>query len=277
MPGEKEIKEISISEKITYSTVLVKSVSVDSKISTGTGFVLNLNEVDNKCVPVVVTNKHVIDGALYTELSFCKANIDGTPNDKEIITFRTLKKMWIEHPSVDLCCCTIGTFINKQSIGNKPFYIPLSINNIPSKETIEDFAALEEVIMVGYPIGIADNYNNKPILRKGITATHIKNDYQGKHEFVVDMACFPGSSGSPIFILNEGSYSFKNEVYLGSRFYFVGILYGGPQYDARGVVSVVTSNIIADTLIPTNLGFAIKSDEVLEFDKMIKKHLAARK
>ena len=58
--------------------------------------------------------------------------------------------------------------------------------------------------MIGYPIGLIDEYNNKPIVRKGITATTYNIDYNGKKEFLIDIACFPGSSGSPIFIRRDG-------------------------------------------------------------------------
>lgn len=52
--------------------------------------------------------------------------------------------------------------------------------------------------MVGYPDGIWDEFNNQPIVRRGITATHPKNDFNGKGEFLIDAVCFPGSSGSPV-------------------------------------------------------------------------------
>jgi len=60
--------------------------------------------------------------------------------------------------------------------------------------------------MVGYPIGLWDEKNNYPIFRKGITATHPANDYNGKSEFMIDAACFPGSSGSPVYIIDELNY-----------------------------------------------------------------------
>lgn len=61
--------------------------------------------------------------------------------------------------------------------------------------------------MIGYPNGLWDSQNNLPIIRRGITATSVKKDYNGKKEFLIDAAVFPGSSGSPVFIFNEGSYS----------------------------------------------------------------------
>lgn len=59
--------------------------------------------------------------------------------------------------------------------------------------------------MLGYPIGLADARNNYPIFRKGYTAAHPAVDFNEDGIGLVDMACFPGSSGSPIYILNEGN------------------------------------------------------------------------
>lgn len=51
---------------------------------------------------------------------------------------------------------------------------------------------------------------------------------------LVDTACFPGSSGSPIYILNENGYFDKNGTrYIGgSRIVLIGILFSEPQYNA---------------------------------------------
>jgi hypothetical protein len=65
--------------------------------------------------------------------------------------------------------------------------------------------------MIGYPKGFWDRVNNLPVVRKGITATPIYIDYNGKKEFLLDIPIFSGSSGSPIVLFNEGSYSTKKE------------------------------------------------------------------
>ncbi len=60
--------------------------------------------------------------------------------------------------------------------------------------------------MVGYPVGLWDSVNNMPILRRGSTATLLDWTYEGRQEFVIDAACFPGSSGSPVFKYTVGDY-----------------------------------------------------------------------
>ena len=51
---------------------------------------------------------------------------------------------------------------------------------------------------------LIDEVNNKPVVRKGITATDIRLDYNGRKEFLIDAACFHGSSGSPVFLRKMG-------------------------------------------------------------------------
>ena len=42
---------------------------------------------------------------------------------------------------------------------------------------LEELSALEELVMVGYPIGLWDKNNNFPIFRKGYTASHPAIDF----------------------------------------------------------------------------------------------------
>jgi hypothetical protein len=128
--------------------------------------------------------------------------------------------------------------------------------------------------MVGYPNGIWDSAHNMPIFRKGTTATHPNLDWNNRPEFLIDAACFPGSSGSPVFLLNEGGYMSRNGPIFGkSRLKLLGVLYAGPQHTVEGdikIVAVPTQNKpIAVASIPNNLGMIIKSRELLAFDDLL--------
>src|SRR5690606_32118899 len=117
--------------------------------------------------------------------------------------------------------------------------IPLDKSLIMSDEELDQLTALEDIIMIGYPNGIWDSVNNLPIMRRGITATHPKMDFNGKPEFMIDAACFPGSSGSPIILLNEGSYRTQDSIVMGSRVKLLGVLYAGPVSTVTGNIQVV--------------------------------------
>lgn len=80
---------------------------------------------------------------------------------------------------------------------------------IPNVKAIEEIDLIETVTFFGYPNGIWDTANFLPIARRGVTATPISIDFQGKKQFLIDASVFPGSSGSPVFIINTGMYTNK--------------------------------------------------------------------
>ncbi|MFR3321383.1 MAG: hypothetical protein ACLTSZ_09905 [Lachnospiraceae bacterium] len=83
------------------------------------------------------------------------------------------------------------------------------------EEQIEYFAAIEDITFIGYPSGLYDSVNKLPIIRQGITATPIWNQFNGENVFLIDAGVFPGSSGSPVFIYNHGSYPTKDGIAIG--------------------------------------------------------------
>jgi hypothetical protein len=277
------MNNLSASEKIAYSTVRIECDYNDNSSGTGTGFFFQFlkDETTGSHVPVVITNKHVIDGSTKGRLIFTKANANNEPLDTQHfeVYFDNFETLWRKHPDidVDLCAMPIAPFLREaDKNGEKLFYISLDKSLLPTNQQLTDFSALEEILMVGYPNGIWDNINNKPILRKGITATHPNIDYCGKKEFMIDAACFPGSSGSPVFIFNEGGYRDKNgNTFMGaSRVILLGVLYAGPQHTAQGDIQIINvptvDKPIAISRIPNNLGLIIKSERILELENLFK-------
>lgn len=272
---------LSLSEKLTYSTIRIECYSSKGEISTGTGYFFNFceNKKTGEHIPCIITNKHVIKNASVGKLIFCTSENGEPYNNKHYtINITDFEKAWINHnsPDVDLCAMPIATLLEDTKSKNiELFYISLQVSNLPTQEDLEDLTALEDLIMIGYPNGIWDSYNNKPIIRKGITATHPVLDYNNKKEFVIDMACFPGSSGSPVFLLSEGSYTSKKSgsfMIGNSKFFLLGTLYAGPQHNVIGqIVSVpISTKPITFSTIPNNLGFVIKHDRILELEAQIK-------
>lgn len=270
-------KKMSLSEMITYSTVLIKCQYSNGTAGSGTGFIINLCKDDktNTCVPVLITNNHVVENSIQTVFEFCRADELGNPIDTAPFALNYTGNAWVHHPdsTVDLCCLFLADALNQlQTAKVKIFYIPLETSLIPTSEQLSQLFAIEDVVMVGYPDGISDTYNHKPIVRRGITSSHPYKDYQGKKEVLLDMACYHGSSGSPVFLLNQGSYATHEGLMVGNRMYLLGVLYGGLELNARGVLQFATLPNVPSpvTRIPINLGIMIKSERILEFEAMIK-------
>jgi hypothetical protein len=141
--------------------------------------------------------------------------------------------------------------------------------------------------MVGYPNGLWDEKNNYPLIRRGITALHPAIDFNGRSEGVIDLACFPGSSGSPILIVNEAMYLQKPAMFggeaniaLGERIILLGILFAGPQMTAEGSLeihpiptNVSGNNIVARTPVMIHLGYYIKARELLTLGEEVIKFI----
>ena len=231
-------------------------------------FFIVLYRDNGMACPVLVTNKHVIDGAIQGGFWVTLGDGNGNPiyGEKRFMNFADFEKLWIKHPEhdVDLCILPIAPIHDEaEKRGDHLFYVPLEIDSIPKEEFVNSLSAIEDIVMIGYPNGIWDKVNNLPVFRKGITATHPKMNYNGKAEFMIDAACFPGSSGSPVFMFRSGLFADgQGQIYEGTRGAFLGVLYAGPQHIANGNVA-----------IPNNLGYVIKSHKILDFVDIIKREI----
>jgi hypothetical protein len=271
---------LSMSEQLMHSTVRIEVLNNTGQIqSTGTGFFFLYSIRGENNVPVLVTNKHVVMNAKLGRLVFTIATEENSPKYGETLSYiiQDFEKSFIFHPdeNVDLCIMPMFPVIEDARARHKKILFTISLDEtiIPSIEQVRNLSALEDVIMVGYPNGLWDEANNLPIIRRGITAVHPKFDYNHKTDIVVDIASFPGSSGSPICIFNQGSYANGNGINIGNRFLLLGILYAGPQQTAIGEIQTVTIPTsvvpIARTNVMMNLGYAVKSRRLLDFKPIL--------
>lgn len=265
---------LSFSERLMYSTV-----RIECNTGTGTGFFFKLLENGENHIPVIVTNKHVVEGAVTGKFLLTIADENRNPLNTEHFTVELddFQNRWVFHPEeeIDLCVMPIAPIISEMNAkGYNPYFISLDTGLIPKAGQKDEFKAIENIIMVGYPNGIWDKINNLPVMRKGITATHPKFDYNGLPQLMIDAACFPGSSGSPVFIFDENGYTDKRgNINIGTpRILLLGVLFAGPQYTAQGgihVVNIPTSQReVVLSSIPNNLGYVIKADKLLDFEKL---------
>ncbi|MDU5251782.1 trypsin-like peptidase domain-containing protein [Anaerococcus vaginalis] len=267
---------VNISEQLMFNTVRLETKDGSS----GTGFFFDFI-FDDIRVPILVTNKHVLNYNKSENITFYLHLREGSVNETIESHPITLTSDWIFHSNQDLCF----TFINpvfkevKSRTGKDVYYVPAEESIIPDEETLNNLSALEEIVMIGYPIGLWDKINNYPIFRKGYTSSHPSYDFNKKGIALADIAAFPGSSGSPIYIVNEGSYKDKSGgIILGqNRLIFLGVLFAGPTINTNGEIVAIDiptqQKIISKTSIMTNLGYYIKSNELLEFKNLIRNKL----
>lgn len=264
-------------EQLAFSTVRIETDLNAGDISTGTGFFYRVKEQDDgQYIPVIVTNKHVIKDSTKGRFRLTLGNAEGLPDigNHTTIEFDDFERRWKHHPNtnIDLCVMPIAPLLRQVEEQGKTFYFKIMDKSLlPTSEDYDSMFGIDDITMIGYPNGIWDEANNFPVFRKGITATNPKYDWNNKKEFLIDCACFPGSSGSPVLLVNMGGYFTRSGLNLGStRVKLLGILYAGPQHTATGEIEIIDIPVAQKPVfisrIPNNLGIVIKSELLKDFD-----------
>ena len=169
------MKPESISEKLMFNTVRLETES-----GMGTGFFYNFKVGENIYL-TIITNKHVVNHKQDENVSFHLhlREENGESNNSAGVQ---MNAHWYFHSTKDLCF----TFVNpvfemvKQAYGKDVFFMANDESIMAIKEKLKDLSALEELVMVGYPIGLSDTRNNYPIFRKGYTSAHSAGILRGQ-------------------------------------------------------------------------------------------------
>lgn len=256
---------MSVSQLISKSTVRIECDVVGGGISVGTGFWFGFSTTEDSILPLLVTNKHVIANSTSVRI---RLNVSSSTNPQlkfyDVILDQPSDFIQHPDPNIDICAMPVGPSLNElrsQGIEVDNFFFTdrFFLNQ-------QHVTPVEEVFMTGYPNGLWDSVNNRPIIRKGITASSVLEDWHGRPEFMIDMACFGGSSGSPVFIMNEGGFSTSDGWAVGQRFIFLGLLYAGPTLDVNGSINIVDVPTVATPVVSTtlmmNLGMVIKAEQL---------------
>lgn len=262
------IEPKTTTEHMMYCTARIVGLNDSGAgFKVGTGFFCNIPVAGtDQVVPILITNKHVVEGAAHTEFVVHTSSTSGAKPDGKQSVRATLAD-WIFHPNskVDLCAVAVGSALNQV----KGFYRAIDPSIVPTDEQLEALSAVEEILMIGYPNGLWDAANNYPLIRRGITASHpaVDFDVAGVPTTVIDAACFPGSSGSPVFLHNFGTYDDKQgNTVIGSRTIFLGVLFSGPVIQSDGKIVIrnipTASEPVAEINMMMNLGYIIKAKEL---------------
>ena len=214
----------------------------------GTGFLV-IRKMEKKQGKVfLVTNKHVIhldpesrEKAHFLTLFLNVREKDGTVAGKSLQAplIEDDKKLWREHPNphVDVIAVDITSLINSYpNLENRGAdYSLFATPQILKEETITEG---EEVLILGYPLGLFHTRIHSPLVRQGIVATKIGERIQVRLRsssgdplrveipgFLIDAAIIPGSSGSPVVLKPIIGRKIKDKVEMGTAVpYLLGIV-----------------------------------------------------
>lgn len=266
---------MNLTKQFFYSTIKI-DINLNENIFFGTGFFYQFNSLPNEIF--IVTNRHVAE---IKGTGIIKFHASHTTNDIKKVTIPNINEKFIFHPDpeIDLAIARLSDLTTE-----KISTVFISESSIPSESEISNMNYIEDIVFVGYPEGRLDIENNTPIVRSGITATPIQQNYNQQPIFLIDSPVYGGSSGSPVFLYNNGAYADVNgNVNLGTRVFFLGIVAKKSHhtypilYDNNNQAHQI-SNLISESddnntfvinnphiLIETGLGFVIKSSQLQGF------------
>ncbi len=243
--------------QLLFTTVHIWAEKKDGGKSTGTGFIYSVDgQEKDTFLPFLVTANHVTQDSSRVLVEFVLSENDA-PNPGEKFRAEIEGKYFEKYREIedDLSAIPLaGLFNHIQRSGKEIFCRSIDETMVPENDAIAELSAIEEVTFIGYPSGLHDQVNGLPLVRKGTTSSPIWSDFKGKSCFVIDAGVFPGSSGSPVFIFNNGAYAHDGNFAIGNRLLFVGM-----------VSDVIRRRESAQPNVYLNLGKVIKAAVVKEF------------
>lgn len=245
-------------------------------VSQGTGFFFATSDASSKPrVPFLVTNYHVLTGYAPGESGPKKGDAirfflhrDRTkPALVKQIDFplyaKTGDPVWIssaKNLDADIAMIPLADQVLKDA--NVIVFVE---QNTKSNMKIGPTSA---VTLIGYPYGYFDTTNFLPIWKGGTIASEPDWNFQGKRMFVVDVAAFPGMSGSPVIAIASGVYPGKDgATVVGGVRQLLGIFASVPMHTENKFLEELAAQksklgIVQNTSL--NLGHVWKSDLIVE-------------
>ena len=254
----------SITKKLLFNTIRVDTVLEDGSEGSGTAFVLS-HTTGSGVHTFVVTNRHLVEGVRSGGLVFTQKR-HGQPalGERFQININDFSHAWFLHPDPDVDLAIIPMRPLDQAArdqGVELYYHAIDSHLAPDAAALRALDALEQVLFIGYPSGVWDQVNLMPIMRRGTTATPMVLNFEGRPEFLIDAAVYPGSSGSPVFVYQPDSVRSPNSG-------------GGKKFLFAGVVAAVffreEANHLVSVPVPANNQPMVMGSEMIDLGLVIK-------
>lgn len=180
---------------------------------------------------------------------------------------------WFGHPERDVDIAILP-FVPvereiKERFNVEVFYRYIDESLLLTDAQAQLLDAIETITFIGYPNGVWDKKHRMSVARRGTTATPLSVDYEGTPRFIIDAAVFGGSSGSPVFIVNQGMISDKHGNTIGgSRLLFIGVVaavfFRTEKNEVVPIPIPTAKNVMVENREMIDLGIVFKSKTVIE-------------
>lgn len=184
------------------NAVVSIGVKKDKMIWIGTGFIVGKHSLkEDGYYPYLVTNKHIVDDLKKENQTTFYIKL----LEKETKTYKEFPMKLIDGSyicsndnNIDIVVFFLnGNFFNEKI--DEYGIFDIDKNSYTSSDFMESGGEEGSLIyMIGYPMGLVEEYSKTPICRMGCIARIDKQEIVNYNRFLLDIQNFPGNSGSPI-------------------------------------------------------------------------------
>ena len=159
----------------------------------------------------LITNRHVIkkeanNGEPAFEAEYIIIILHNNPTDISSVSPYTQnlyspdsgEQLWLEHPTLKNELDLIAIPVFEEDNTGDFLVSAFTADNFITKEDVVYIG--EDVIIIGYPLGIYDQYYNLPLFREGMIASFYPIPFNREPIFYVDARLHKGMSGGPVIL-----------------------------------------------------------------------------
>jgi len=235
-----------------YTYRIVGPAGEPNRVECGTVFAMGIPDANrpSKGQFVLVTAAHVLEGISgeTATINVRKKMDDG--KFKKIARVLKIRKdkepLWVRHPTADVAVLKIDlpAFVSKQST---EFPI-LATDRLADDEIMERYEIHpgDELLCLGYPLGVAANASGFSILRSGRIASYPLTPAHDIKTFLFDFEVFGGNSGGPVYFVDKGR-TYGGIMHMSETVQFVAGLVTR-QHEQLRLAVVVPAHFIKETL-----------------------------
>ena len=263
-----------LSDELMYSVTRITCETPDGP-RCGTGFFFAFLLENGKRSPCLITSRHVVDGAREASFFVTPKDAEGRVlHGRELeVKLPNLDDKVHPHPdpSVDLVLVFIGATLHAmRSQGHDYRLMYLSRSAILPQAQAQELSVLEEVVVMGYPLGVP-GHASPLLLRRGITATHARLPFEGACAFLVDVPTSSGMGGAPVFMRVPPFTGEDPAAQRSPGVALMGMLYAWRHSD--GEVEPIIGRPGHDSMaaiVQQPLGVVIGTDKILDFEPLVR-------
>ena len=237
----------TIAKQFLYATVRIEA-DKPTGTESGTGFIFSQKSEDEDYL-FIVTSKQICQSASEGRLGFIKKQGEGPDDNRFDLSISDFGDAWITHPDPDIDVAVmplvpILDYLFEEDV--EIFFTSISSENALGEEKISSRDVIEDVVFYSYSVDWYDRNNYLPVIHKGITATPLFIDYCAKKSFLIDAPGLPGSSGSPVFLVEQEPYPKLNGVGFRKRLYLLGLITAPDDRKTSDLGLVCKASVISE-------------------------------